>query len=544
MSGRVASAATQSMYLQGTHAGDLLSTSLRFAKEDGLKAPTVRDPRRTSLRGCWCQTLLLCPFLQSIADLLLIFRTEAIIKTNMMANTVVHEHGQDPSYWMPDATDGNSSDMSSSNGDSPLLHLVQSYDWSGVLARVSSHPSEARLVSPVDNQRTPLHLACEHDAPAVVIQSLLKAYPEASTLIGTSRMTPLHVACSSSHASAHVIRVLLELGLPKQCSMTDLDGDTPLHAACRCGAPTDVLDVLLKSNPSVVNMRDREGLTPIHRLWVRYFVILGRDAIDGIRGPADLTGQLGEAWSKTELLLRYAYAVSYSPSWQQQQSGTPLIATRILHAASAVDCPRAVVRIASVLYPQQLDEKDEEGRTPLALAAQAPVYRIRDLSNDNDLLEDMVNGYDDSFYDEDATRDIMAEDDDRASELDQQQQMQQASVIEILLQSCQEYGKLSAHIPDKLGQQPLHVALLSGKTWFENGVKQLLEAHQDSLCVAHGPSGLYPFMLAAVAASEDGKAKRGNHGCATSSHRDEDVTTTIYELLRHSPSVLTERMKK
>ena len=67
-----------------------------------------------------------------------------------------------------------------------------------------------------------------------------------------------------------VVRFLLTAGVdPNLASL--LHGDTPLHAACRCGAPIEVLDVLLQANPQAVLERDYEGLTPLLRLWVRYF---------------------------------------------------------------------------------------------------------------------------------------------------------------------------------------------------------------------------------------------------------------------------------
>ena len=272
--------------------------------------------------------------------------------------------------------------------NSLLLTLLQSYDWAGALARIAVFPSETKIVGM--QGRTPLHVACDHDAPAVVIQALLKAYPEASAMVGTTNMNPLHITCSSQHASVHVVRVLLELGHQEQTSMCDIDGDTPLHAACRCGAPIEVLEVLLRANPQAVHQRDYEGLTPLLRLWVRYFVILGSDVIERVRGPADLTGELGEAWKKTEMLLRCAHHGSVDQGENFK--------FRAVHAASAVDCPRPVVKIAAIVYPRQLDEKDESGITPLMLAAQAPIFKVRDLSDEGYTLEDIIHG--DETYEE------------------------------------------------------------------------------------------------------------------------------------------------
>jgi ankyrin repeat protein len=379
-------------------------------------------------------------------------------------------------------------DYDGAGEDSVLLTLVQCYDWAGSLARIASHPEEASTVG--IQGRTALHLACDQDAPAVVVQALLAAYPEASLMVGTSNMNPLHITCSSQHASVQVVRVLLESDMGREASKRqDVDGDMPLHAACRCGAPMEVLEVLLRANPDAVNERDYEGLTPLLRLWVRYFVILGDDVIDAVKGPADLTGELGEAWNKTELLLRCAYFL-------ENKEGTSF---RAVHAAAAIDCPRAVVKIATILHAHQVEELDEKQMTPLLIAAMTPIFKIRDLSDDGYLLEDRIHGDEklESDYDENhSDGDSM-----------------QPSVIEILVSASSD----PACVPDSTGRLPLHLAIASGKLW-AHGVKAILGANPDALMVQDSKTKLYPFLLAAETPNSE--------------------TNTIYELLRSNPSLI------
>ena len=392
-------------------------------------------------------------------------------------------------------------------GDSILFTLVDEGDWVGALARIASHPEEAASVGM--QGRSPLHVACDHDAPALLIQRLLKAYPDASTRIGTSNMNPLHITCSSNHASVQVVQVLLEGGLQMQSSMRDVDGDTALHAACRCGAPEEVLEVLLRANPSAVHERDYEGLTPLLRLWVRYFVILGRDVIDSVEGRDDLKGDLGEAWSKTELLLRAAYHGSLEASTVVQDDpvawtlsdGRNNKVFRAVHAAAAVDCPREVIKIATKVYPEQLKQVDEENRIPLTIAAVAPTWKIRDLSDDGYLLEDRIH------------------DDDVARESDNMDDVEQTgpnsldpSVIEILVTASPE----TARFHDRNGRLPLQLAIANGKKW-TSGVKALVDAFPDAIMLHDPLSNLFPFMLAAT-------VQKG--GC-----------TTIFQLLRANPSL-------
>jgi hypothetical protein len=46
---------------------------------------------------------------------------------------------------------------------------------------------------------------------------------------------------------------------------------------------------------------------------------------------------------------------------------------RAVHAAAAVDCPRVVSRLPRLCAAT--DEKDENGMTPLMIAAQAPILK-------------------------------------------------------------------------------------------------------------------------------------------------------------------------
>ena len=60
--------------------------------------------------------------------------------------------------------------------------------------------------------------------------------------------------------------------------------------------------------------------------------------------------------------------------------------------------------MATVVYRDQLLEKDEQGMTPLLLAAQAPIYKFQDIADDgselDELLEDHLYGDDDHDKDD------------------------------------------------------------------------------------------------------------------------------------------------
>lgn len=386
-------------------------------------------------------------------------------------------------------------DPNSATPSRKLIRLVEDHHWVAAIERISTHPRETSAVG--IQGRTPLHVACDHDAPAALVQALLAAWPEGAERVGTSYMNPLHITCSSAHASIDVVRVLLT-GCRDPLRITgakDVDGDTPLHAACRCGAPMDVLITLLQANPVTVLWRDYEGLNPLMRLWVRYYVIVGEQIISNLKQPSDLTPDLVEAWERTVLLLQVMNAMDGTT---QQR---PLLAPfHAVHASSYVNCPRCVVRMAMVLFPEQLLMRDEGGFLPIHIAAAAPVYAVHDLRGEGFSMEDAI-------LDEETGMPIIRK--------LKETKYTEPSVIDILLS-----GEASAAKErDPNGQLPLHIAIMRGKT-LDEGVKALADAYPEALTMPDKHTNLYPFMLAA-------SVGRGRGDCST-----------IYEMVRAAPDLV------
>ena len=166
-----------------------------------------------------------------------------------------------------------------------------------------------------------------------------------------------------------------------------------------------------------------------------------------------------------------------------------------------MDCPREVIKIATKVYPEQLKQVDEDNRIPLTIAAVAPTWKIRDLSDDGYLLEDRI-------HDGDVSRE--------SDNMDDAEQIGPnslyPSVIEILVTAAPE----TARFRDRNGRLPLQLAIANGKKW-TSGVKALVAAYPDAIMLHDPLTNLFPFMLAAT-------VQKG--GC-----------TTIFELLRANPSL-------
>ena len=236
--------------------------------------------------------------------------------------------------------------------------------------------------------------------------------------------------------------------------------------------------------------------TNFFRLWVRYYVLVGEPIISNIMSPGDLTDDLTEAWQKSLLLLRQMSDIEQ----RNRQAHTSVAPFRVMHSAASVDCPRCIVRISAVLFPLELLNRDSRGRLPLHIAAAAPVYAVHDLGGEGFTMED-------------------ANIDDPEQRIARFKaktcKYKEPSVIDILV------GRepAAASERDELGQLPLHVAIMRGKT-LEEGVQALVDAHPPALTIPHKQTKLYPFMLAA-------SVGRGKGDCST-----------IYALLRAAPGLV------
>jgi len=225
--------------------------------------------------------------------------------------------------------------------------------------------------------------------------------------------------------------------------------------------------------------------------------LVGEQIISNINHPRDLKGELIEAWEKTLLLLRVMDAMERRRR-REHDLDAPF---RIVHAASSVNCPRCVVRIAKVLFPEDLLTRDERNRLPIHIAAVAPVYAVHDLRGEGFTIED-------AFIDDDPSA-------VRPKRKKSQSKYREPSVIDILLSGEPK----AAGERDSNGQLPLHVAIMRGKT-LDEGVQALVDAYPDALTTPDTKTNLYPFMLAA-------SIGRGRGDCST-----------IYALLRDAPELI------
>uniref|UniRef100_A0A6U5IGP4 Uncharacterized protein n=2 Tax=Corethron hystrix TaxID=216773 RepID=A0A6U5IGP4_9STRA len=353
---------------------------------------------------------------------------------------------------------------------------------------------------------------------------LVTAHPPAASMVCPSGYTPLHEALLH-HRPIGVIRSLLEVS-PASALVKNWRGELPLQIAIMMRVHMDILRLLLMAGPSAVTSQDKDGLTPIHWAWIKHIADpkshepVGQYVSDLRRVPEEygslvertvsefesaegevlmgLTAGLGSFWPKVELMLRVV------------QQGTGKF--RVVHAAALTQCAQAILRMARVMYPQQLREKDEKGRLPLHLAA--------------------------------SRADI------RWSCGQWQSEKYEIPVVDKLLKLFPRGSRVS----DNEGRLPLHIAIErerrqwmgisdTGKNVREtNPVGSLLNAYPASIGCRDGKTKLYPFMMAAIGdvSHQASSSREGMMGIT--SEKDNAILTRIFMLLRAEPSLVETGM--
>jgi ankyrin repeat protein len=122
-----------------------------------------------------------------------------------------------------------------------------------VIQRSSIHSTEAAMTD--DHGWTPLHIACLSNPPVSVVLALMQANPSSLAEKDIHGNTPLHIAAANSASSMELMECLLK-GNSVPATITNKEGLTPLHMACRFSSQNEALvRVLTEAYPRALRMR-------------------------------------------------------------------------------------------------------------------------------------------------------------------------------------------------------------------------------------------------------------------------------------------------
>jgi len=165
---------------------------------------------------------------------------------------------------------------SMNTGLSILDASIERRDWRAVVS-IASSPAGVSLASrrsyaPLfyegrfGTTLLPLHRACMYSPPANVVETLIRAYPDAArTAESTFNRLPLHLACRSGFALVDTIQMLLMAsGGSSAARYRDKLGRIPLHYCLANGAHPSIVSDLVAAYPACLSISDCEGWLPLH----------------------------------------------------------------------------------------------------------------------------------------------------------------------------------------------------------------------------------------------------------------------------------------
>ena len=196
---------------------------------------------------------------------------------------------------------------------------------------------------------SPLHAAVLYDTPPaitrVVMTYLLSIHPtvwhQAVTLTTAFGATPLHLACAASSKRAKSrdgIAVIEAMATDEVCCLADSSGRTPLIVAVQNRKLSKrVVNVIVNASPKSVRLATESGHLPLH-----------------------LAVQSKKARKKIVRILVKAFPASVY--------ALTCVKDTALHEACAYRAPLDVVKYLVDKNDQALEERNEEGFTPIEVA--------------------------------------------------------------------------------------------------------------------------------------------------------------------------------
>ena len=231
----------------------------------------------------------------------------------------------------------------------------------------------------------------------------------------------------------------------------DDSGRFPLHHLCRHLAPNYtsskmIYSKLLGYDPSSVKDRNNWESSALQDYWNH---VMNSNGDDYMRDFSEIA----------ELLLKCLF---------HETLNVPIQQWRLIHAAVSVGCPRAYLTYLLSRKGADLNDRDNEGHTPLMKSIVKSSRFVPDFDFEDEEMDD--NYLDESLHEDECI----------------------PSSMMLLLKN----NINAASIPDTNGQLPLHKALEKKSKW-EREVKMLVNAAPNALCTRDKLSHLYPFMMAA-----------------------------------------------
>lgn len=252
-----------------------------------------------------------------------------------------------------------------------LYKLIQEKLWDKAIARIDSHPREARTwifrresgdPKNIRWRLLPIHATCIFRSPLAVIEALVSSYPDGAQMKDDQDMLPIHLACRNG-ASKGVVLTLLYV-FPKSLGVKDRKGRTPV----------DLVEASSSQNREVV-MAALEKFKEDSQNGV----------IDNEKDVLKASDQLQKVnevdYDNRTILFRLILKKDWNGACQRcesfpEEAGTWIVTKGFhgnlrflpLHKACVLSPPVGVIGTLLSAYPEGSKSKDQDGWLPIHCA--------------------------------------------------------------------------------------------------------------------------------------------------------------------------------
>jgi ankyrin repeat protein len=187
----------------------------------------------------------------------------------------------------------------------------------------------------------------------ILLRTILTIQPELFEMIDYKGASAIHVALRPGDGDGPAVKrleFLLDWGGSHALCVQDSNGQTPLHEACQRNL-RGVIMIIIASQPSALNVRDKHGMTPMDtfRHWNRHSLRLGYTGLDWDENHNKL------ADTAMTLLTGAPVYCSDSPSLHE-----------LLHNQ---ECTLDIAKLLIYALRDQASVKDGNGNVPLHIVA-------------------------------------------------------------------------------------------------------------------------------------------------------------------------------
>jgi ankyrin repeat protein len=258
-------------------------------------------------------------------------------------------------------------------GATELYRRIEGRDWDGALARLESHPFEAKTwVSRKEHNSDkirwrllPLHATCIFRSPLPLIEALIDVYRDGPQMKDDQGMLPVHLACRNG-GSKGVILTLLN-AFPDSYKVKDRKGRTPLQIVEASGS----------QNKEAVSAAMAQFERDTQANSVRMVNITPDTAVGGTAAPPVNEVDYEHRTLLFKLLLKKDWKAACARAETNPEEAATWIVTKgfngslrflPLHKACVLQPPEEVIENLLVAYPDGSKSRDQDGWLPVHCA--------------------------------------------------------------------------------------------------------------------------------------------------------------------------------